>query len=373
MSQDWTGFRLEFPATERHAYLDTAALAPPSRPVLAALERAQAEWAQCRADWRSWEEAGERARRGFAGLVGTGERGVALLPNAAAGVAQIAERLEPGPRDNLVVGAGEFRSNLFGWLNQERRGFEVRLARESNGRTSLDDFARLVDRRTACVAVSSVQSSSGFEVDLAGLKQLCRERGARLFVDATQSLGVLRHDLDGVDYLVSAGYKWLLGPRGTAYLYVAPEHLGALAPLAPGWKAAARPYDDYYGPPLELPDHARKLDHSLAWLPWVGAAAGVELLRGLDAAAVEARVRGLADAFARELSESGLEPLLPGGERAHVVSLVVREAEHARLALEAAGVVASVRGRWLRLGFHAFNDESDVARACAALTAVVRS
>ena len=364
---DWASFRALFPATREGAYLNGASYCPPSAPLLEALERFEGEWASGRGDWRVWEDAAEGARGSFARLLGVEERCVALLPTAASGVAQVAERLPGGPGANLVLGIGEFRSNLFGWMNQERRGFELRLVPEVDGRMPLDAWVERIDASTACVAVSSVQSSSGYAVDLDGLKQVCRERGARLFVDATQSAGVLGHDLDGIDYLAAAGYKWLLGPRGCAYLYVAPGRLDELVPLAPGWKSAARPYDDYYGPPLDYPDHARKLDYSLSWMVWVGAAAGIELLHGPGIAAVEARARGLAERFAAGLEPLGLAPLFAEAERAHVVGLSMPDPEATRDALRAADVIAAVRGPYLRVGFHAFNDETDVERALGAL------
>jgi selenocysteine lyase/cysteine desulfurase len=162
---------------------------------------------------------------------------------------------------------------------------------------------------------------------------------------------------------------WLLGPRGTAYLYVAPSRLDELSPLSAGWKSPAAPYDGYYGPPLDLAPRASRLDVSLAWLDWVGAAPGLELLleRGIEH--VERRDLELAAAFRAGLARIGLEPSVPAAESSQIVGVRIPDPEGVRRALERERVVAAVRGGYLRVSFHAFNDESDVAAALGALAA----
>ncbi len=56
-------------------------------------------------------------------------------------------------------------------------------------------------------------------------------------IDASQSLGACPLDLDRVqpDFLVSVGYKWLLGPYGLGYLYVAPKWHENGSPLEQSW------------------------------------------------------------------------------------------------------------------------------------------
>lgn len=68
--------------------------------------------------------------------------------------------------------------------------------------------------------------TDGARIDLEPIAARAREVGARLALDLTQSLGAMPFDLDAVrpDFLVATGYKWLLGPFGVAYLWIAPEH-----------------------------------------------------------------------------------------------------------------------------------------------------
>lgn len=364
---DWREVRALFPATEGQAYLNTASYGPGPTPVAEAVERALREWSTGRGSWRAWDEVGEEARAGFARLLGCATNDVALLPAFSVAAGQVAEGLPYTEGANLVVGEEEFQSNLFPWLGQARRGFEVRRVPFRDGRLDVGQLARAVDGRTACVAVSHVQSASGYRVDLERLVEVCRRHGARLFLDATQSAGALRVPLEGVDYLATAAYKWLLAPRGAAFLYVAPGRAAELAPIVPNWKTTGTPYASYYGPPYEPPPDARRFDVSLGWLPWIGAAAGLRLLLELGIDAIEARDLELARAFREGLRGVGLEASFAEAESSQIVGLRVPDPEKVKARLREGGVVAAVRGAFVRVAFHFFNDESDVERALKAL------
>jgi len=206
------------------------------------------------------------------------------------------------------------------------------------------------------VAVSPVQSADGRLVDLAALLPAARAAGARVLLDTTQSCGWLPLPLADVDYVVCGGYKWLMCPRGTAFLSVRPELLDGLRPLAAGWYAGDDPWTSIYGSPLRLAPDARRLDISPAWFSWVGAAVSLELLAGLDLSAVRAHDVALADLL---LSRLGLPR--------QGSAIVTIEQPDAAERLTAAGVRTAVRAGRVRASFHLYNDEGDVDLAVAAL------
>ena len=366
---DWRAVRELFPCTRHAAYLNTATYGPGPTPVVEAVERSLAEWSEGRGDWLEWERSGEEARRLFAALLDATPDRVALVPTVSAAAAQVAADL-PTPesgRDAVVVGELEFRSNFYPWVALERRGFEVRCIPFRDGRVDAGEVTEAVDGRTALVALSSVQSASGFRLPLAPVVEACRKAGSRLYLDATQSVGALQLDTSGVDYVAVSGYKWLFAPRGTSFLCVAREHVEPMQPLAPGWKTPTDPYADYYGPPYDLAPRASRADFSLAWHSWVGAAAGLRLISELGVAAIEERCLSLASRFRSGLAAIGREPLFDGGESSHILALRVGDPDATRRALADAGVVAAVRHGYLRASFALFNDEGDVDRALAAL------
>jgi selenocysteine lyase/cysteine desulfurase len=319
-------------------------------------------------DWQDWERDADETREPFAGLIGADAQTIALLPSLSEAAATVAASLPPG---RVVVGADEFRSNLFPWLALEARGWTTVTVPSRDGVLYAEDLASAVDGSTVLVAVSAVQSATGARPPLDGLAARCREVGARLFVNATQLIGALRLDVGDLapDYVATHGYKWLLTPRGAAWLHVRPDRLEELRPLAPSWRSVPEPLADYYGAGLQLAPGARKLDGSLAWFSWAGARAAVELMASLDGQEVERRCLALAAEFRREVEAMGFRTL-PEQEPSQIVSLAVHDPVATSAELERRRVKAAVRGGLLRLSFHGFNDEDDLAAGLRALGAL---
>jgi selenocysteine lyase/cysteine desulfurase len=111
---------------------------------------------------------------------------------------------------------------------------------------------------TALVAVSVVQSAGGAVCDLDALAAAAAQHGAQVLVDASQACGWLPLDASAVDYVVCAGYKWLLAPRGTVYLTVRRERLEAIPALAAGWYSGEDPYASFYYRGAGPPGHVRR-------------------------------------------------------------------------------------------------------------------
>ena len=104
-----------------------------------------------------------------------------------------------------------------------------------------------------------------------------------------------------IDYLVCSGYKHLLSPRGTAYLYVRRDRWDSLEPLNANWRAADAPFGRYFGGPLTLMPDARRFEVSRGWFPWVGATASLGLLTRWKADGAFPAVRSLAAGLADRL------------------------------------------------------------------------
>jgi selenocysteine lyase/cysteine desulfurase len=342
----------EYEGTDTRGYLDTGTYGLPPRSSLEAVQRALAGW-RGREPWIQWEKDGESCRKLFARLVGAASEDIALLPTVSSAAGLVAVSLPAGEGDNVVLYEDDFTSTLLPWRGLERRGVELRVRQ-------LDQLVAAVDERTALVAVSSVQSADGALADLDGL----RASGARLFVDATQAVGAVPVDVDGIDYLVAHGYKWLLCPRGLTFFYVRPERLADIEPWTAGWKSRLNPYEHYYGLPEPTPD-ARRLDASLPWLVAAGARPSLELVASLGAERIAAHDLALARRFAAELALP--EPGAP------IVRVTVEDVESAVARLRDAGISCSARAGSVRFGFHLYNTEADVSLALEALAPALTS
>jgi selenocysteine lyase/cysteine desulfurase len=337
----------EYEGDRAAGYLDTATYGLPPGSTVAALEAALRGWQEWE-DWSSWEQDGERCRELFGRIIGAPAEAVALVAAVSAAAGIVAASLPAEPGDNVVCYEHEFQSVLFPWLSLERRGVEVRLR-------PLDALADAIDPRTQLVAVSTVQSADGRVADLDALK----DSGAPLFLDATQSAGAVPIDLEGVDFLVAAGYKWLLCPRGLAFFHVRPERLGEIEPWQAGWKSIEDVYERFYGLPKNLSAGARRLDTSLPWLVAAGSRASLELIDTLGVERIAEHDLELAARFCAGLGipETG----------SPIVQVERPDAEHVAGRVGEAGIKCSVRAGALRFAFHLYNDDADVERALEAL------
>jgi selenocysteine lyase/cysteine desulfurase len=329
-------------------YLNTASYGLPPRQAWEALQAAQDEWRHGRTGFDGWDRSVGRSRACWARLHGVPEADVAVGPQVSPFVGLIAASLEPGTQ---VLGAREdFTSLLFPLLVQEARGVRVRLV-------ALDELAAAVDASVDLIAVSAVQSRDGTLADLDAIASAAAHHGARTLVDATQACGWLPLDASRFDHVVCAGYKWLLAPRGTAFLYTRPEARERLDPHLAGWYAADPPMANLYGPPLRLAETAKALDISPAWMSWVGQAPALELLEALGIERVHAHDVALADRFRAGLG-------MAAGDSA-IVSLDLPVEAADRLA--AARVRCAGRGGLTRFSFHVSTTEADVDRALEVL------
>ncbi|MGI9017253.1 MAG: aminotransferase class V-fold PLP-dependent enzyme [Euzebya sp.] len=325
-------------------YLNTATYGLPPRRSWQVLQQAQAEWRAGTADAVGYDTPVGIARASYARLVGVEPATVAIGSQASACAGIVAASL---PDDaQVLVATGDFTSILFPFHAQAHRGVTVR-------EVPLDDLVQAVEEEVSLVSVSAVQSSDGRVVDLAALHAACQEHRTQILLDLTQAAGWLPVDASLFDYTVCSGYKWLLAPRGTAFLTVRPDRQDGLVPHAAGWYAGDNPWTSIYGGPLRLARDARRFDVSPAWLSWVAAAPAVTMLADVGAEALQRHSVGLANDFRIAVG------LAPGNSA--IVSLAVSEGT--TQALAGAQVIAAIRDGRLRLSFHVSTDAGDVDRA----------
>ncbi|MDQ3866234.1 MAG: aminotransferase class V-fold PLP-dependent enzyme [Actinomycetota bacterium] len=328
-------------------YLNTASFGLPPRPAWDALQEALADWRHGRTSWEGWCATIDEARTSFARLVGVAPDDVAVGGSVSELLGLVAASLPNGAR--VVAPEIDFTSLLYPFLAHADRGVETRTV-------PIARLAECIDSRTTVVAVSVVQSATGEVVDLDAVVAAAREHDALVVLDATHACGWLPIDAARADFVAAAAYKWLMSPRGTAFLTVGPNHRERLRPLAANWWAGEDPYGTYYGPPLLLAREARRFDFSPAWFSWVGTAPALDLVERIGVEAIHAHDLALANRFRAGL---GLPP-----DDSAIVRVSVPDAEER---FRRAGIRAAVRAGTLRASFHVYNTESDVDAALSAL------
>jgi selenocysteine lyase/cysteine desulfurase len=319
-------------------YCNTASYGLPPRPAWDALQDALEDWRGGRTSWEHWGESTEGARAAFARLVGVGVEHVAVGATVSELVAGVATALPSGAR--VAVPDIEFTSTLFPLLVQRR--LDVRVV---PGARLVEAVSDGVD----AVAFSAVQMSTGEVADLERIRSAAASVDAITLCDATQAVGWLPIDATGFDAVVCGAYKWLMSPRGSAFLVVSDQLLEKAVPHSAGWYAGEDVHASYFGPPLRLASSARRLDTSPAWFSWVGTQPALEIVERVGVEAIHDHDVALANRFRAGL---GLGPSNS--------AIACADLPGAPERLERAGIVAAVRGGQLRTSWHLYNDERDV-------------
>ncbi|CAA9425124.1 MAG: Cysteine desulfurase [uncultured Rubrobacteraceae bacterium] len=371
-----------FEIPEDITYLNCAYMSPQLRAVRAVGEEAVARKS------RPWEvsprdffENSETARKLFAQLVGGNAEGVAIVPSVSYGMAVATANVPLNAGQSVVMLEEQFPSNVYPWRELAKRtGAEIVTVPRPVDHDWTSAILERVDGRTAVVAVPNCHWTDGSVLDLVRTGERAREVGAALVVDATQSLGAYPLDVSEVrpDFLVSAAYKWLLGPYSLGFLYVGEGYREGV-PIEHNWIsregsedfARLIEYTDAYGPGARRYDVGERSNFVL--LPMA-----IEALRQILAWGVEntaASLRELTTQIEEEAEKLGMDTVPASMRAEHMIGIGLGpEAPKdltTRLAEE--NVFVSVRGRNLRVSPHLYNTERDVERLFDSLNRHVRA
>ncbi|OBB01306.1 aminotransferase class V [Mycobacteriaceae bacterium 1482268.1] len=306
-----------------------------------ALQDCLRHWQAGTLDVPSFDRYVDAGRAGYAELVGVPAGSVAMAGTVSSALGLVAAATPDGSR--VATLSGEFTSTTFPFAAQAGRGVTI---------TELDHDELVTSARDYdVVTVSLVQSATGAVLDVDALRDNVAGSGTVTVVDVTQALGWKNVDLSWADVTVAAVYKWLLAPRGTAWMSVSDRVAQLMIPHAANWYAGQQPWSSIYGLPLRLADDARRFDVSPTWFSALGAGLTLPWLASLDRAAVQSHALGLAARLRAELQ-------LPQQHSA-IVSLPTADAAER---LNQAGIRAAVRAGAVRVGFHLYNDENDLDR-----------
>ena len=320
----------------------------------------------------------ERARRAAARLINAEPDDVALISSVSYGVAAAAKVLAVPAGSRVLLLENDHSSAALEWMTRaSAQGFTVDVARQPDDgdwtAAVLTAIARPGAPPVGLASISSVPWSDGGVVDMSRVASALRAQAAALLVDATHAAGVIEIDVRTLDpdFLVFPTYKWLLGPYGRAFLYVAKRHQNGvpLEQTSYGRREIASDRAPYFRN-VDFVSDARRFDMGERdhFISLEMASIGMEMMAEWGADAVQARLGMLTSLLADALRNSGV--LVPGAaaRAPHILSLGfpngMPQALIERLAAEHVHVAPRI-GR-MRISPHVYNDEEDVERFVAA-------
>ena len=235
-SIDWKD---EWYPIEDATYLNFAAHAAIPRVALNAVEASVAAKRRPHiVDDQSFFSVARSLRKTLATLIGASQDDIALTTGAGAGLATIAYALKWSAGDEVIIAGGEFPAHYATWKPMEaREGIRVQITHPQDQFIQSGDLIAAMTPRTRVISVSHVRFDDGSILDASSLAAACKSNGTLLVLDVSQSCGAVPMDVRslGADFIVCAGYKYLLSPWGTGFLWAKPENADLLRPGPYNW------------------------------------------------------------------------------------------------------------------------------------------
>jgi|GEM_PF-4447006 len=146
----------------------------------------------------------------------------------------------------ILVAKSSFISTRALISSLKNNGHTIYEVGDYQGKVTSADVDRIKENKIRLVAIEWVNWLSGYRNDIQEIASYCRETNIPLLVDAVQGLGAVEVDfnLDAVGALVCGGHKWLRGPEGTGFTYVAPWLFKRLEAKTVGYRSILNPIDD---------------------------------------------------------------------------------------------------------------------------------
>ncbi|HEV8586289.1 MAG TPA: aminotransferase class V-fold PLP-dependent enzyme [Methylomirabilota bacterium] len=377
--------RAETPGCAEVAHFNNAGASLPPAPVLAT-QTAYLEREAWIGGYEAQEEAQARLDAVYASAArlvgGRGPDEIALFENAtrAFDMALYAVPLEPG--DVILTSTAEYHSMFVTYLHRARGGVRVEVVPpDATGQLDVSLLRKRIDGRVRLIAMTHMPTNGGLVQPAEEVGKIAREAGVFFLLDATQTVGQIPLDVArlGCHALAGTSRKFLRGPRGVGFLWVARDWIERLEPPLMEGHAAEWVAPDRY---VIRPDAKRFEVWESNVAARLGFGAAIEYAEAVGLERIWERVQVLAGRLRARLGAiPGVKVRDLGIVRGGIVSFTVRGVDGARVkdALRAArinvtvsparGTLLDMRARGLadvvRASVHYYNTDEEIARLVA--------
>jgi cysteine desulfurase/selenocysteine lyase len=375
---DW---RQEWHEFEGATYLNLAGQSPVPKIAIRALQAA-IEWKKFphRIPDSAYFDVPNKIRASIARLIGAKPEEIALTAGASSGMLAVSYGLTWKSEDEVLTASGEFPLQYATWKPmEEREGIKLRVISPRDHFLTADDFIAALTPRTRLVSVSLVRFDKAVLLDAARLSAACRAQGTLLLLDVSQCCGAVPMDVNqlGADFLISAGYKWLLGPFGTGFFWAKSEHISKMRP-GPFYWMAAEGAENFAALAFADPkpvQAARRWDtaETANYYNLAAMDAGIDLVLRIGAETVAAHNHKLIDfLFSRlPLDRFVIASPLDSKQRGPYGCFQARSPEKTKEfydKLKNENVITSLREGKIRVSPYMYNNERDIDRLISVIT-----
>jgi selenocysteine lyase/cysteine desulfurase len=366
----WPLVRNSFPIAKEKTYLNTGTIGISPHVVIDELKRTL-DRLEAYGEYSGWE----RTAPDLAAFFSVDPDEMCLTHNATEGINIVAAGLPLGAGDEIIMTTHEHVGNAVPWLHQAKLKncrivpFEPQPSIQGN----LDAIASKMTARTRVIAIPHVTCTTGLRLPVAQISEMARAKGIWVCVDGAQAPGSIEVNIKalGCHTYAGCGHKWMMGPKGTGFLYISKE-IEVLPTYAGGYSNSGWEISLAEQRLLEYQPQARR--HTVGTQNaalFSGLSAALQFMTTLGMGRIEAKVQALSSYLIAQLSENpNVQLLTPSDERlkAGMVSF-----KHARLSaqeIQAKADKALLRLRIVpesglnavRISTHIYNNEEDIQR-----------
>ncbi len=316
-------------------------------------------------DWISFHE---QSREILATLLQTSPSNIAHHNSASDIVNIVARGLSFKKNDKVVCFQGDYPSNIMPWMAAEKEmGFSLQLLQHSL--PDVDWLKTHLPKQTRVLCIGHVQFDTGKKIDILEMGKFLKERDIFFVVDSTQSFGglqILPSELEVIDVLACACYKWLLGPYGHAFGHFSDSALESVHHKQGNWISSKIVQDPYNlcAYTLETLPGARKYDRGQTpnMLGQAALLGGLDLIREIGLSVIEKHNQSLVAYFLENFPRKHFEVTTPLHAISNIVALrsLTRDLQEVANDLKKEKIDVSIRQSHLRLSFHLFNTVEQV-------------
>ncbi len=215
----WANVRQLFPLTKDLIYLNNGTFGPSPYPVIDVTRAAMMD-----ADQMGNYGAYDKTPPKIARFVGANEDEIALTHNVTEGINIACWGLPLKKGDEVILTTHEHVGNAVPWLNRQKlHGIVIK--KFTPGPTAdetLNRISALITSKTRVIASPHIPCTAGHVLPVKEICTLARSKNIYSIIDGAHGPGMLMLDLHdmGCDTYATCSHKWMLGPKGTGFLYV---------------------------------------------------------------------------------------------------------------------------------------------------------
>lgn len=218
----WSNVRQLFPLAKDWTYLNNGTFGPSPYPVIDAMRTAQMD-ADMNGNYGSYDATPPK----IAKFVGADHDEIALTHNVTEGINIACWGVPLKWGDEVILTTHEHVGNCAPWMNRQKlHGIVIRkYTPAATAEETLSRIAALINHKTRVIATPHIPCTQGQVLPVKEICSLAKEKGLFSLIDGAHGAGMMPLDLHdmGCDTYASCCHKWMLGPKGTGFLYVRKE------------------------------------------------------------------------------------------------------------------------------------------------------